>query len=168
VRVSQHDPHGLKVALWAGLQVMVLHLDRYHFTTWLLPVLLSLTLAKPWHNPHPLPALRRFTPSAPARIKQEECSSSFLGLCCFTLIGTYAQKGDVHCVFSHTALCQQIVPPRNMIPTHEAWVPLTRFGVVKSAFLLYSLYRNVGITNNHMWPRHHCSNFKPSILTCCR
>jgi hypothetical protein len=36
------------------------------FAAWLYPALLSLTLAKPWHNSHPLPALHSFAPAAPA------------------------------------------------------------------------------------------------------
>src|SRR6185369_1978630 len=34
-------------------------------------------------------------------------------------------KGDVPCVPNHKALCQQIMPPMNMVPTHEARVPHT-------------------------------------------
>jgi len=34
-------------------------------------------------------------------------------------------KGDVACAPNHKALCQQIVPPMNMVPTHEARVPHT-------------------------------------------
>jgi hypothetical protein len=50
-------------------QAMALHLDRYHFAAWLHLALFSLSRAKPWHNPHLLPALHSFTLTAPARIQ---------------------------------------------------------------------------------------------------
>jgi hypothetical protein len=51
---------------------VALHLAQNHFTAWLYPALLSLTLAKPWHNTHPLPALRSFALAAHACIQTRE------------------------------------------------------------------------------------------------
>jgi hypothetical protein len=52
---------------YAWLQAMALHPDRYHFATWLHPVLLSLRLSNTWYNPHPLQALCSFALAAPTR-----------------------------------------------------------------------------------------------------
>jgi hypothetical protein len=41
-------------------------LGRYHLAAWLHPALLSLTLAKPCHNPHFTPALHSSALAAPA------------------------------------------------------------------------------------------------------
>jgi hypothetical protein len=111
VRVSQHDPHGLKAALWASLQAIASHL---------------IDIISPPGSSQPCSRLRSqilgiilirsqlcvvFAPAAPAHIKQEECSSSFLGLCNFS---------DWHllaCTKRRRTLCLQCY---NIVPTHHA------------------------------------------------
>jgi hypothetical protein len=77
-------------------------------------------LAKPWHNPHPLPALHSFALATPAHI---QARGVLLFLSRLLLLHSVwhlfiCMRGDVFYVSNPTSLCQWIMPQGTWFP-HE-------------------------------------------------
>ena len=137
VRVNLQDPHESKGFMCIAFKPWPY--TENHSAVKLHPSLLSLTLAKPRHNPHPLLALQSATLAARAHTP-EECSSSGTGLCYSSPFGTHSHT------WKETYFAPPIIVPMEHASKAQAHI------------------KNGEVIDNQIWPCHLCSNIKTSIL----
>ena len=97
-----------------------------------------------------------FTLAAQAHSSERNCSSSTLGSCCTTLIGTrwHTRKETYSASPVLKVMCHQIMPPRPMVPytlhADRIWPCCSPELAWACAFLRFILHQHGGVVDAHL------------------